>query len=182
MFERLVRLHHPAVGLPDREVDDSSILSAPALVQHVPAHFDDSGQLAFGGQLFQLPELGLALGKRRGDFRVEEELHRLVRLAGDLLQGLHRRSRPAFFDEVDGGSGELAPGHLGQRQPGFTSGLLDRTRTDGDTFAATAVSAAEHGRECMPCPAVGCLFNDYDFTGSGRSFRRTPGRPSTPKP
>ncbi len=133
-------------------MDDGAILSAPLLAQQRDAHLEHLLQLAGRAQALQLPKLLLAFGKGCGGVRLQEVVDGFPGLAGDLLQGLHRRLRAALLDEVDGGPRVLAAGHLGESQPGLPARLLDGARTDGHTNAAAAVPVAEHGGECTAAP------------------------------
>ncbi len=152
MLQGFVWLHQAAVSLAEREMDRGDILGAPVLVEHGCSHLDHLVELPDCAQVLELAQLCLAFGQRDGGVLGQEELDRLSRLTGDLLQGLHRRPGAALLDEVDGSPCELAARDLSQRQLGFPAGLFDGAFPYGDAFAAAAVPGAEHGGECTAAP------------------------------
>ncbi len=133
-------------------MDDRGILGAPLLAEQRAAHLEHLLQLPSRAQALQLPELRLPFGQGRCGVWLQEEVDGLPGLARDLLQGFHRRLRAALLDKVDGGPGELATGHLRERQAGLPARLLDGPGTDGHSLATAAIPAAEHGGECTAVP------------------------------
>ena len=116
------------------------------------AQLDGLMVAAVGDEGLQLDEARLRIVGRSHRLG-QKELDRLARAAGDVLERRQRRPGPTRLDQVDGGRGHVTFAQLGEAQPGFRTGLLDRARTEIDAGEPSSFGLRVSRNWCVSPPA-----------------------------